>query len=221
MIVLKTDLTRDDLKFISNYIKFKKQQREMQSIASLTALFTQLAEQGQTESIQMYYENLAYDSAENTQIFQNMQRILQRPIKTPRDLMTISSYYKWHFDKLNSRLDTFQTTDHPYYQNYHTCRKQALELLDHSKSLDPLAMEYLLELPSNSGLPQSTFFNFRGYLYSSAQKQINEDKRNKLLFAYAKNVIKFAPDDEYRRKTHELDEIIATIQKTVSNQPQH
>lgn len=213
MIILKSTLTKDDHLYLAYYLKYLMLKRQKLDTKKLEPMFLRLAEGGQIECLEMYYNSLASTDAENIKIFHQIRKIEETPLKSPRENMALASYYKWQLRR--SRVFKTPIEKMPQYGVYVSAHAQAMNQLIQVKNLDDTAQEYLLEkaIRKKQAVNPIALSNFRNMLYDKAKKQVNDDKRNKLLLAYSKNIILFASDSEFNAKVGEIEGLISEFQK--------
>lgn len=220
MIILNTNLKKEDFEFASLNLKIMIHTRDKRDTKDFDKLIIGLAERGQVEAMELYCKRLNLTSTMNSRIVTRFKEIENKPIKEPRELMALSAFYKWHalsfnFSFKDTVLDQLET-----YQNHQKFYNEAYQDLCKKKNLDPIAAEWVLKL--NHAEPESEndeYFrelsNSRNMLFGNATKQVNEATKLKFLNAYAMNVILFANESEYTRKLPLVTKISSDLQKTI------
>lgn len=220
MIILNTNLSKDDFEFASLNLKFMIQARDKNQSRNFDKHIINLAERGQVEAMELYCQRLSLNSSMNSRVVARFREIENKGRKEPRELMALSAFYKWHAysfkhsfkDTVLDELDTYINSC-KYYE-------EALEYLQKRKSLDPIAAEWAMtltekETPSFSDEQLINRSNIRNQFLTSAQRQVNESMRLKFLNAYAINLILYAPDAEYGRKVPAIMKISNDLQKSI------
>ncbi|MDD4815973.1 MAG: hypothetical protein PHQ62_02430 [Clostridia bacterium] len=212
MITLNNFLTKIDYEFASIYLKILGYKREKKDTRELEKIITKLAEQGQVESIEYYFSTLSPVTCLNTKIVSNIFKIEKKFVKQPRDFMAL---HAWKLASgFNKRVENIENSP----QN-NLCEKyydSALIMLSKISNIDCIASEYVYKAKNraNKGVEYlREMFNYRNKLYALANKQISEDKKLKYLYAYAKNLIQFAPENEFKNKLNLVNKIIGDLQK--------
>jgi len=218
MITLNNFLTKLDYEFASIYLKILGYKRDKRDIRELEKIITKLAEQGQVESIEYYFETLSPIACLNTKIVSNIFKLEKKFVKLPRDFMALSAYSKAKWESrdygFNKKIENIEDLPQnspckKYYDN-------ALALLSKISNIDCIAAEYLYKAKNACNKGEDylrELSNFRNKLYMLANKQISEDKKLKYLYAYAKNLLQFASENEFKNKLNLVNKIIGDMQK--------
>lgn len=218
MIILNTNLTKDDYEFASIYLKILIYTRDKKDTKDFEKFVTPLAEKGQVEAMEYYCRHLSPTAALNTKIVLKFRDLENKNRKEPRDFLALSAFYNWFIDayRFNYKTDNVEHLEafvkSKEYQNF------AFQGLARLKSIDPIASEYFFRMSPHESYDEEYYrhlSNSRNQIFSSANHQINDAMKLKLLHAYATNVIQFASDSEYNLKMPILSKINSDLQKSV------
>lgn len=216
MITLNNILTKIDYEFASIYLKILLYKRDNKDIREYEKIVFNLAERGQTEAIEYYFSVLQSGACLNTKIVGNIFNLEKKFKKLSRDFMALYAYLKWKLKEycFNKKIDNVENLPQS-----NICKKyydSAIEMLSKIASIDCIAGEYVYKA-KNFAKDRTEYlrdlFNYRNRLYANANNQISEDKKLKYLYAYAKNLIQFAPENEFRNKLNLVNKTIGDLQK--------
>lgn len=222
MIIFQNDkLTlNDNLFFVYDLRRLINERNKIDNTSIINSI-TELAKLGQIESIEYYYNTLPANKQENIAIFAKIQNIIEKPKqKTPREYMAIAEYYNWHAKKNQYTKTNFDQYLRLYEQN----KNKSINLLE-QKKLDLNAQEYLFEHKAKENKEFNNsfkIFNFRNSLYSKIHDKtyISPEAKTRFLYAYSKNLIMFATDQEYSIKIGEVEDFIHTLHSKVNTSEQ-
>ena len=230
MIILKTELNKEDYEYISANIKILIQQREIKNKNSKQPdKFVQeknfdkqiipLAERGQVEAMQMYCESLSPLASLNSRIVSNFHRLEQKSVKEPREYLALSAFYSWFVDSYRYNYKNVTVENLEEYRKARDYYRMAGQALYQIGKTDPIAKEsaFLMQKRNREELSQEEYLramsNFRNSIFVTANRQTNESPRLKLLVRYCQNLISFAPDIEFINHQSIITNVLASVQK--------
>lgn len=228
MIILKTELNKEDYEFISANIKILIQQRDVKNKAkqpdklqekNFDKQIIPLAERGQVEAMQMYCENLSPLASLNSKIVSNFHRMEHKSVKEPREYLALSSFYSWYVDYYRYNYKNITVENLEEYQKARDYYRMAGQALYQIGKTDPIAKEsaFLMQKRNREELTPEEYLramgNFRNAIYVTANRQTNESPRLKLLIRYCQNLISFAPDNEFVNHQSTITNVLASVQK--------
>ena len=220
MIILNTNLNRDDFEFASLNLKIMIQSRDKKDVRNYDKHILSLAMRGQVEALELYCKRLSLNSTMNSRVVAKFKEIENKGKKEPREYMALAAFYQWHALSFKHSFKDSILEELGSYDSYRRYTEEAFSSLNQKKALDPLAAEWAFTL-SHKSQEQSTddysiqLANIRNQLFTSALKQTNESVKMKFLNAYAINTILYAPDAEFNRKLPLLSKISVDLQKSI------
>lgn len=231
MLTLKTDLTNDDYKFNSSYLKYLMQQRgnlpqltnikidkNNDSEKNFDKLITMLAENGQVEAMELYCNNLSPMSNFNSKIVSNFRTIEAKDAKEARENLSLYAYYNWYVNchRLSDRVENLENLE--VYQKSKQYYNAAFQQLYKLGKTDPIAKcnAFLLRkqvLPDDEHLRMIS--NLRTQIFEASKHQLNEEKKLKLMFSYCVNLVMYAPLNEYKSRQSLVNSVLSAIQRSM------
>lgn len=226
MIILRNDLTKEDYEFASIDLKILLQNRDKKNFIGLNneskglknfdKFIIPLAEQGQIEAIETYCKNLTPVSSFNSKIFTRIAHIEQKFVKEPREYSALAAYYKWHVDYCKFNFKDCNITQLESYKKWQEFFKKQFLTLKTLSEIDPIAQGEFFLLKNHNLINEEylrEISNIRNKIFEASNKQVNENKKLKLLYAYSRNLILYANDSEYKSRREIIDKTIIDIQK--------
>lgn len=231
MIILKTELNKEDYEYVSTKIKILIQQRDGKNRDKKNTqdkslqekkyekLIVPLAERGQIEAMQMYCENLSPVASMNSKIVSNFHHIEQKSVKEPRECLALATFYNWYVEYYKFAYPSVDVTVLEEYRKSREYYQMAGRQLYQIGKTDPIAKEsaFLLQKKNNEQLSPDeylrTMSNSRNAIFATANRQTNENPRLKLLIRYCQNLITYASDKEFSSRQSVITSVIASVQK--------
>lgn len=229
MIILKTELNKEDYEYISTQIKILIQQRDLRNKPlkpldkvqekNYDKLIIPLAERGQVEAMQMYCEGLPPTATLNSRIVSNFHKIEHKSVKEPREYLALSAFYNWYVDYYRYTYKSITVESLEEYQKAREYYRLAGQQLYQIGKTDPIAKEsaFLLQRKNREELTHDEYLramsNSRNAIYVAANRQTNENPRLKLLIRYCQNLIAYAPDNEFTSRQGIITNVVASVQK--------
>lgn len=229
MIILKTELNKEDYEYISANIKILISQRDTKNKTTkpeklvhektFDKQIVPLAERGQIEAMQMYCENLPPVSTLNSRIVSNFHRIENKSVKEPREYLALSAFYSWFVDYYRYTYKSVHVEDLEEYKKAREYYRLAGQALYQIGKTDPIAKEsaFLMQKRNREELTHDEYLramsNFRNSIFVTANRQTNETPRLKLMVRYCQNLITYAPDNEFTSHQSTITNVLANVQK--------
>ncbi|MBR5012646.1 MAG: hypothetical protein IKY15_01770 [Clostridia bacterium] len=231
MIILKTELNKEDYEYISTDLKMLIQQRDLKNKSmskpfdktiqekNYDKMIIPLAEKGQVEAMQVYCDNLSPVSTLNSKIVSNFHKLEHKSVKEPREYLALSSFYNWFVEYYKYTYKSIDVEGLEEYKKSRDYYRLAGQQLHQIGKTDPIAKEnaFLMQKRNRENMTTEEYLramsNSRNAIYVAANRQTNENPRLKLMIRYCQNLIVYAPDNEFHSHQSIITNVIASVQK--------
>lgn len=229
MITLKEILGLVDYKFTHFDLKMLLQRRNAKTKIDIKEKdnknidigIVKLAEQGQVEAMEMYFRNLPVVSNMNTKIVANIRNLEGKSVKEPRDCMAIYAFYNWYVERdIYNKIENAESSENAKRAEFYY--NTAYAQLKKKSPIDLLAREsaFLIEMKrkENEESTENSIIisNLRNQLLDRANQVVNDITKIKHFYAYARNLIIYASENEFLGKQELLTKIITLIQSIIA-----